>query len=227
MSPFISKDLLRSFGRVKRRKLTDKQQYLIDNVLKDYSIEIPSPVLGVGLGLFPEKKSLCLEIGFGGGEHLAQMAINNPDIGFIGCEPFTNGVANLLDHIKTNNIENIKVFFGDARLLIEQMPEKSLKRIFVLFPDPWPKAKHHKKRLLQTKFIDNIALLLEDGGVIEIATDHVEYAEWIAGHIAQCVNVFEEQRDRTKPFIDWVETKYQQKARKQGREAVFYRLVRK
>ncbi len=127
--------------------------------------------------LFPEASEIWLEIGFGGGEHLAGQAARHPDVGFIGCEPFIDGVAKLLTAIEEDGLSNIRLHDSDAREVIAALPYACLSRVFILFPDPWPKARHHKRRILQPEFLDALARILKSGARVRFATDVRSYAD--------------------------------------------------
>ena len=213
----INPDLVRSYGRVNGRKLRPMQQELLDNLLPKLAVDID--------GEFP--KPLHLEIGFGYGEHLFGLAQKYPDVNFIGCEPFVNGVATLLKYINESDVSNINILHGDARLLIDKLPESSVERVFILFPDPWPKAKHHKKRIICEENLKALARIMPKGARLDIATDHVEYGEWIAEKLADSTYFAENKSvGAFAQPADWVETRYQQKARAEGREARFFNYVK-
>src|SRR5262249_9537824 len=125
----------------------------------------------------------ALEVGFGGGEHLAAQALAHPDTGFIGCEPFVNGVAKLLTQLDAQRIGNVRVLMDDARLLIPRLPDRSLSTVFVLFPLPWPKLRHHKRRFVQASMLDQLARVLRPGGMLRVATDHSDYSAWTLQHL--------------------------------------------
>ena len=137
------------------------------------------------LGLFPprSRRALRLEIGFGGGEHLAAQAEAHPDTAFIGCEPFVNGVAKLLSRIEARGLANIRIHMDDARHLVAALPEASVERVDILFPDPWPKTRHHKRRLVSTAFLDALARVMADGGRLALATDHRGSARWMLARL--------------------------------------------
>ena len=123
-------------------------------------------------------RPVWLEIGFGGGEHLAEQAARNPDVLLIGAEPFQNGVASAVRHIDERGLANVRLHAGDARELVEALPANVVNRVFILFPDPWPKARHHKRRLMTEPFIADLARVLRPGGVLRFATDWRDYAAW-------------------------------------------------
>ena len=158
----------------------------------------------------PQNKTIWLEIGFGGGEHLAFQAKNNPNIFHVGFEPFINGTVKLLREIEQNNLTNVAVHNGDAREVIEKMPANSVNKIFILFPDPWPKAKHHKRRIVQENLLIMLAKVLKVGGIVRLATDHAEYGQWIEGKFAT-QSAFKQVLKTHDAPADHIITKYQQK----------------
>jgi tRNA (guanine-N7-)-methyltransferase len=172
--------------------------------------------------------SYILEIGFGDGTHLAGMAMASPDVGYIGCEPYLNGVASLLGMIKKQAIENIMIYQDDALDLLNLLPHDFLKQIYILFPDPWSKTKHHKRRIINSQNLALFALKLQSQGEIIIATDHVEYAEWIFEHLEHS-NLFNLKTTlaayQCEPS-NWIKTKYQKKAEDQGIKPYFF-IVKK
>jgi tRNA (guanine-N7-)-methyltransferase len=218
--PAMSNELMRSYGRVQGRKLGKEQQWFIDNILPKVSIDLSA---GVDFSsIFSEEKEYCIEIGFGKGEHLVGYAKNNPDMWFIGCEPFINGVARILKYIHEEDVGNIRVLHGDARLLLENLQSHVVDKIFILFPDPWPKARHHKKRIINNDMLKEICRVLKKDGILEVATDHVEYSEWILEHLEAFEGLIKDTVSKNPPD-DWVRTNYQIKAEKQGRGATFFK----
>lgn len=179
--------------------------------------------------MFPEAQRFALEVGFGGGEHLAEQARRHPDTGFIGCEPFENGVAKLLTQVQASGLRNVRVVPDDARDILVRLPDASLSFVFVLFPDPWPKLRHHKRRFIQTRTLDQIHRLLKPGGELRIATDHTDYGQWALMHLMRD-NRFEWAATRAADWrvrpADWVPTRYEQKALKAGRSCIYLRFFR-
>lgn len=159
---------LRSFGRLKSRPIKPRQAELLDSLLPQLAVDLSAP--------WPESDT-WLEIGFGGGEHLAEQATRHPHVRLIGAEPFLNGVASALRHIDKRGLQNVRVHAGDARDLLAGAPDGAFTRVFVLFPDPWPKARHHKRRLLQDAAVAELARVLAVGGRLRFATDWADYAE--------------------------------------------------
>jgi len=163
---------LRSYGRRRGKKLRPGRERLMEDVLPGISIKPGAPVTDQ----FPSDiRELWMEIGFGGGEHLAAQAQAHPDVGIIGCEPFLNGVAKLLSLLDEHKSENVRIYTDDARDIFPDVADGALDRVFILFPDPWPKVKHHKRRLIQTPLLDDLARMLKDGGEFRFASDHMGY----------------------------------------------------
>lgn len=168
-------------------------------------------------------------MGFGGGEHLAAQAEQNPRTGFVGCEPFTNGVAKLLTQMKTRNLDNVRVVPDDARDVLARLPDACLSTVFVLFPDPWPKLRHHKRRFIQVETLHQIARVLKRGGELRLATDHMDYATWALVHLMRDLRFEWSARTaadwRARPE-DWVPTRYEQKALGAGKCCIYLRFFR-
>jgi tRNA (guanine-N7-)-methyltransferase len=171
-----------------------------------------------------------LEIGFGGGEHVAAQAAAHARVGVIGCEVFENGVAKLLAEIARRDLGNVRILMDDARKLLAALPEKSLGRAFILFPDPWPKERHKKRRIVSTETLDRLAFALKDGAELRLATDIVDYARWMLER-APVHPAFEWLARRPADWRerpdDWPPTRYEQKAIAAGRPPIFLRLRRR
>jgi tRNA (guanine-N7-)-methyltransferase len=175
-------------------------------------------------------RPVWLEIGFGAGEHLAAQAERHREIFFIGCEVFEKGVAKLLERIERQRLDNIRVFNQDARLLMETMPMASVGRVFILFPDPWPKRRHAKRRIISRETLDSLALIMKDGAELRVATDDCNYACWIIERLTDHP-AFEwlarrptDWRERPE---DWPATRYEEKALAAGRLPIFFRSRRR
>jgi tRNA (guanine-N7-)-methyltransferase len=221
----------RVHGRRRGRKLRLGQQDLLQTGLDRWSVgldTLESPGIAALFGAAP--RELWLEVGFGGGEHIAWQARHNPDIGLIGCEVFQNGLVSLLGHIREDGIENIRIVPDDARRVIELLPDASIDRAFVLFPDPWPKSRHHKRRFVGAEALDQFARIMRDGSELRLATDDVAYLrvmlatacdhpafDWIARRPG----------DWQKRPDDWPETRYEAKGVAAGRPPTFLRLKRR
>ena len=191
------------------------------------SIEASSLFFG---GDAPQPTTISLEIGFGGGEHLIAWARKAPREGFLGAEPFVNGMAKMLAHIDDTGVTNIRLFAGDARRLVEALTDASLARVFILFPDPWPKKRHHKRRYVQHDTLREIARVLVDGGLLRIASDIPAYIDWTLSHIATHSEFLAVARGTTNGSerpADWPPTRYEQKAREQGRTSTYLEFRRK
>ncbi len=212
------------YGRFKGKALRRSQETLLEQDLDALS---PGPV---GWDENPERRELdiaalfggrdlWLEIGFGGGEHLVHQAAANPDVGLIGCEPYLNGVAMLLAKIRKARVDNLRIHPGDARDLFDVLPEASVGRAFLLYPDPWPKKRHHRRRFVTAEHLAPLARVMRPGAVLRVATDIEDYVrqtleevprqgfEWLA----------ERPQDWRSPWADWCPTRYEQKALREGR----------
>ncbi len=220
--------LLASYGRRRGRRLRSGKQQLMDTLLPQLTISLPIDDRRMR-ELLPRRDAYWLEIGFGGGEHLAHQATLHNDTGFIGCEPYINGVGDLLKAIDARQLVNIRLYPGDARELLPHLPDGFFSKAFILFPDPWPKARHHKRRLIQREFLDLLATKMKPGGELLLATDHADYLTWMLEQLLLSPH-FEwtarQSADWLEPPADWVETKYQKKAKAEGRGATFLRFVR-
>jgi tRNA (guanine-N7-)-methyltransferase len=166
---------LRSFGRIRSRTIKPRQAGLMDSLLPQ--LRLPEGPLDPAV-LAPEARETWLEIGFGGGEHMAAQAERRPDALVIGAEPFLNGVASALRHIDARGLTNVRVHDGDVRDLLGRLPDACLDRVFVLFPDPWPKLRHHKRRLIQAETAATLARVLKPGGALRFASDWADYVDW-------------------------------------------------
>ncbi len=215
--------LIRSFGRIKSRKLSDHKKNLLENFLPKYNIKIED--LAKISSRF-EKKSF--EIGFGFGDFLYQKAAKNPNQLFFGCEPHLNGVVAVLDNIEREPLENIRISTQDARILLEKFPDNFFDEFYILFPDPWPKIKHFKRRLINVEFLDFIASKMRKGAKLTIATDHDSYKTWILAEILKSKKFSwkcSSKQDWQVFPSDWIETKYQKKALQEGRVSVIFELI--
>ena len=223
----------RVYGRRLGYRLRPGRQALLERALPTLRIELPEgeDARLDPRALFPEPpRDIWLEIGFGAGEHLAHQVRDNPGVGFIGCEPFVQGVAGLLRHLEDDGTAGrVRIFPDDARLLIERLPDACIGRLFVLFPDPWPKKRHHKRRLIAAETLAGLARILKDGAEFRWASDDMGYVEWTLERVAaNGAFAGPEQGSGAWPSrpADWPETRYEQKARSAGRPPVFLRYVR-
>ena len=206
------------YGRRRGKKLRDGQQSLLDTLLPRLTLAVPPEPAKIDLaqafgGTLP-LDGVWLEVGFGAGEHLVWQAKEHPRVGLIGCEPYINGVAKCLAHIEREGLENIRLFTDDARLVMNALPDQSLSRAFVLFPDPWPKSRHHKRRFVQRDNLDLLARLLKPGAELRLATDDPSYLPWMVEHA--CTHpAFEWLAERPADWrgrpADWPPTRYETK----------------
>jgi tRNA (guanine-N7-)-methyltransferase len=206
-----SHPLLRSYGRLKSRPIKPRQAALLETLLP--SIRPPAGPFDPR-GLMPGAAEVWLEIGFGGGEHMAAQAGRHPDALIVGAEPFQNGVASALRHIDEARLANVRILDGDARELMANLPDGCLDRIFVLFPDPWPKTRHHKRRVIQADSVAELARLLRPGGRLRFASDVAHYVDWaLALFLANPAFRWtaEEAGDWRKPPADHITTRYEEK----------------
>jgi tRNA (guanine-N7-)-methyltransferase len=202
---------LRTFGRIKSRTLKPRQAGLMDTLLPRLTLPL-TPFDPRSLA--PEADEVWLEVGFGAGEHLAGQAERHPQVLLLGAEPFVNGQAAALAHIDQAALTNVRLHPGDARALMARLPDACLSRLFVLFPDPWPKTRHKKRRLVSPEFIADAARLLRSGGRLRMATDWADYADWTLRHFAGAPAfrwTAERADDWRAPPADHVPTRYQAK----------------
>jgi tRNA (guanine-N7-)-methyltransferase len=220
--------LNRLYGRSSGHKLRPGQQELIDNLLPQIAVpaegEINAP------RLFGDDRPLHLEIGFGSGEHLAFRADLLPDHGFIGAEPFVNGVATALGHVRDKHLPNVRLHMGDALDVLRRLPDGGLSFLYLLHPDPWPKARHAKRRMVNDGPVDLFAAKLKPGGELRIATDHPVYLEWTLMVMQRHRHQFEWLAERPADFLSppggWIETRYGAKSRREGRRPYYLRYRR-
>lgn len=227
------------FGRRKGRIIRKAKTFLLESFLSQIRIDAQNDLNMEKLFSKPFEK-ICLEIGFGDGAHLAGLALKNPQTGFIGVEVFQNGVASLLSFLTgikeaaaiTDDVmllpereDNIRVFDDDVRLLFSHIPSASLDKIYLLFPDPWPKKRHAKRRFINPENLKELSRILKKGGILQIATDHPIYKR----HVLRVMHEYPDfiwtaktSDDWRSPPQDWVETKYQKKALNEGRRPVFF-----
>lgn len=220
---------LRSFGRRHGRKLKASHADLVDKLLPQLMIPVSeSPLEAASLFANPAHP-LRMEIGFGGGEHLVGQAVTLPEVNFIGCEPYMNGMAKLLAVIDRENLNNIRLYDDDARVLLARFPDASFARLDVLFPDPWPKARHHKRRIISQDTLELFHNKLLPGGILRLATDHAEYGAWMLEQLMRFGKLrwtAEREADWTNPPSDWIPTRYQRKAEEEGRPAMFLEWIK-
>ena len=216
--------VIRSYGRKHGKRLSARREALLSSLLPRVRVPVcednpPSDPLDLD-GLFGRKtERVWFEIGFGAGEHVAEQATRNPDVGFIACEPFVNGVAKLLSLIEEQDIKNVRIFDGDARAVLDALPDGCLDRVYILHPDPWPKARHWKRRIFSAPTLDGLARVMKPGALLRFASDHMGYVAF-ALEAGLCHPDFEwtargPEDWRGRPD-DWVATRYEVKARVSG-----------
>jgi tRNA (guanine-N7-)-methyltransferase len=217
----------RLYGRRQGHKLRVGQQALVEDILPQISVPESGPL--DAQTLFGDDRPIELEIGFGRGEHLAGQAAMRPDHGFIGCEPFLDGVVGLLLHVEQQDLGNVRVHMNDALEVLERLPDSSLSRAYLLHPDPWPKARHAKRRFMNKGPIDLLAAKLKPGAEFRFGTDHPIYCRWAMMVMGQSPH-FDWLAERPGDFLvrpdDWPETRYEAKARRIGHEVWYFRYRR-
>ena len=220
--------LNRLYGRSTGHKLRKSQQELVDNLLPKIAVSAEGEVTSARL--FGDERVLHFEIGFGSGEHLASRADMLPNHGFIGAEPFLNGVATALGHVRDQQLANIRLWRGDALDVLQRVPDGGLSFIYLLHPDPWPKARHAKRRMINDRPVDLFAAKLKAGGELRIATDDPTYLTWSLMVMQRHGGQFEWLAERPADFLDppggWMETRYGAKSRREGRRPYYLRYRR-
>ena len=212
------------YGRLKGKALKKSQKTYLDQDLAQLS---PG---AVGWDENPDRtpldlqarfgdRPIWLEIGFGGGEHLVHQAAQNPDVEIIGAEPYINGVAMLLGKIRRAGVDNLAVHPGDARDLFDVLPDNSIARAFLLYPDPWPKKRHHRRRFVTPEHLEPLARVMQPGAVLRVATDIPDYVRQTLEEVPKAGFAWQAQRpaDWRRPWGDWLSTRYEQKALREGR----------
>lgn len=221
---------LRSFGRRRGRGLSERQHALLTEGLRAVRVDISDPAPRDAGQLFEHDcRDVWLEIGFGGGEHLVWQAKHHPDTGFIGCEPFQDGVVKVLAALEDQKIKNVRVYSDDARHLLRWLPAHSVGRAFILFPDPWPKKKHAKRRLFSPATLALLARVMKPGAELRLATDIGDYARTSLLAVTKCAE-FRWLADGPSGWRDrgpdWPSTRYEAKAIREGRTCYFLRFQR-
>jgi tRNA (guanine-N7-)-methyltransferase len=218
------------FGRRKGHKLRAHQADLIENLLPHLALDIAGEVPADIRGLLDAKPGeLRLEIGFGGGEHLVAEAQSFADTGFIGCEPYVNGMAKILAQIEAHNVANIRLFAGDAAELLAWLPPRSLSRIDLIHPDPWPKRRHWKRRFVQDPNVRAMARVLKPLGEFRFVSDIDDYCAWTLAHLMRSPDfrwMAERADDWRKPWDGYTMTRYGRKAAREGRVTSYLRFQR-
>ncbi len=213
------------FGRRKGHKLRAAQASLYETLLPRLALDISAPAPTPLASLFQKPvDDIKLEIGFGGGEHLAAEAALDPRTGFIGCEPYINGMAKILSHIDSRGLANVRLFAGDAAELLAWAQPASFARIDLIHPDPWPKRRHWKRRFVQDATIRAMARVLKSGGLFRFVSDIDDYSAWTLAHFRRAedfVWTAERASDWTAPWPGFTKTRYGAKAEREGRKATY------
>jgi tRNA (guanine-N7-)-methyltransferase len=213
----------RFFGRRRGKKLRAAQEQLLEDLLPELQLVLPG-------GTFDPRTYFAapvwLEIGFGGGEHLAGQAAAHPAVGFIGCEVFVNGIVGLLRHVAEHGLANVRIWPEDVRRLLPVLPEASLERVFLLFPDPWHKARHAERRFVGPENLHALARVMADDAELRVASDDANYIDWSLDHL-RAHPAFAEIEVSDRPPEGWIPTRYEQKALKAGRPCRYLRFRRR
>lgn len=211
------------FGRRSGKTLHGGQKAQVAELLPQVEIVLDGAL--DPRSLFPQADRIVIEIGYGGGEHLARKAREESGTGFIGCEVFTGGIGKMVQAIAAEGLANVRLFTDDALKLLMALPEASVDAVYLLYPDPWPKTRHHKRRFVSPTTLAELTRVLRPGGVFHFATDIEDYADWTLAHILRAPAF---QFAPTAPgswhipYPGWQPTRYEQKARREGRMVSFY-----
>ena len=211
------------FGRRSGKKLHVGQQAVFDATLPALEITLDGTL--DPRTLFPDADRIIVEIGYGGGEHLALEASRHPETGYIGCEVFTGGIGKMVQTIAGENLRNIRLYTDDAVKFLAALPDACLDEVYLLYPDPWPKTRHHKRRFVSPTTLGELARVIRPGGKFHFATDIEDYANWTLAHIVRTPEFgFAPERPGSwhEPYPGWEPTRYEVKARREGRLVSFY-----
>lgn len=218
------------FGRRKGKPLRERQAHHLEILLPALKVDLSAPPPADAAALFAERPArIRLEIGFGGGEHLIHRALEAPGTGFIGVEPFVNSMAKLLGRVEETGARNIRLYDDDATELLDWLPEASIDQIDLLYPDPWPKRKHWKRRFVSSVNLDRFARVLKPGGLFCFASDIDSYVNWTLMHCGAHPAfswTAENAADWLTPFAGWPGTRYEAKARREGRGSAYLTFLR-
>jgi tRNA (guanine-N7-)-methyltransferase len=204
------------YGRRKGKPLRRTHVGLMEGLLPQVAVDVAAPLANT-------QDRRWLEIGFGGGEHLAHQAALNPDVTILGAEPYLNGVAKLMAEIEERKLGNVRVHYGDARVLLEALPDACFERVYLLYPDPWPKARQNKRRFVSPSNLVQIHRVLKPAGDFWFASDIDDYVLWTREHVAAS-KLFTEHGDDQQPFENWTRTRYEAKALREGRGQNYLRF---
>ena len=204
------------YGRRKGKPLRRHHSDLMEQLLPPLAVDIKNPLAGTG-----ERR--WLEIGFGGGEHMVHQARLNPEVSIIGAEAFLNGVAKALAHVEEAGVQNLRIHYGDARVLLEAMPDQCLERLYLLYPDPWPKERQKKRRFVNPTNLAHFHRLLKPEGLFLFASDIPDYVDWTRDHVVVHAG-FREEGDASVAFENWTQTRYETKALREMRNPRYVTL---
>ena len=213
------------FGRRKGHPLRPRQAALFDTLLPKIALDLTKPAPADLRALYAKADEVRLEIGFGGAEHLIAQAKSHPRIGFVGSDGFVNAIAKALAAIEADRLDNIRLHHGDASELIDWLPAGALARIDLLYPDPWPKRRHWKRRFIQDGSLKRLARILKSGGELRFATDIADYAAYALARALRSkdfVWTAEAASDWRKPWPDFAGTRYEAKAKREGRTPAYF-----
>ncbi|MGD1933989.1 MAG: tRNA (guanosine(46)-N7)-methyltransferase TrmB [Candidatus Phaeomarinobacter sp.] len=224
--PFTRRPLI--YGRAKGKALSPRQKKLFAEVLPRIAVPTDAPL--DPYTLFTDVTAVHLEIGFGGGEHLCARAAEHPDIGFIGCEPFLNGVAKTLAAVEEQQLLNIRIHHGDARDVLDALAPATLDRVYLLYPDPWPKARQNKRRFVGSDTLESLARVIRPGKILEVASDIPDYIDWTQREISKDGHFLETDASKAShdtPPPGWPGTRYEAKALREGRTPCYLEFERR
>jgi tRNA (guanine-N7-)-methyltransferase len=213
------------FGRRKGHALKPRQAALFDTLLPHIALDLAKPAPAGLRALFGDVDDVRLEIGFGGAEHLINQAKANPRGGFIGSDAFVNAIAKALTAIEADKLDNVRLHFGDASALLDWLPAGALARVDLLYPDPWPKRRHRKRRFIQDESLTRLARILKPGGELRFATDIADYAAWALARVLRSrefIWTAERADDWRQPWPGFSGTRYEAKAKREGRAPAYF-----
>lgn len=222
------------YGRIRGKALKRSQKAYLDQDLAALSPgavgwDVNPDRLPLDLSARFGSRPVWLEIGFGGGEHMVHQAAANPDVGIVGAEPYINGVAMLLGKIRRAGVDNLAVHPGDARDLFDVLPDGSIDRAFLLYPDPWPKKRHHRRRFVTPEHLEPLARVMKPGAVFRVATDIPDYVRQALEQVPKAGFDWQAEgpADWRQPWDDWISTRYEQKALREGRVPHYLTFLRR
>jgi tRNA (guanine-N7-)-methyltransferase len=216
-------------GRRRGKKLRPYQAGLLTDRLPHLAIAEGGAAIDTQTLFSRPISELWLEIGFGGGEHLVPTAQRRPECGFIGCEPFINGVAKVLSLITANDVTNIRLFVGDAAVLIDRLPDACLSRVHLFYPDPWPKRRHRERRFVSEEALMRLGRVMRPGSELRFVTDIDDYSGWVLARVLRSHSFVwraGSARDWMQPWVDWTPTRYELKALREGRRPAYLIFTR-